>query len=172
MWMRPAPLFFFPQTSVALPCFGFRCHSPCRRPWRIPAGMQTAKDTSCQDLMTRVISPRGNVSLGAARPVSPRPSSPPGPGRSGRGRGGGVEAAALSPLPPFLHHHHSPRWQTARAETERLKWAINVQGTPPRCSITTATLGSRWRGGVDGASQTAMELINYQQAAPWDKPCC
>lgn len=168
MWMRPAPLFFFPQTSVALPCFGFRCHSPCRRPWRIPAGMQTAKDTSCQDLMTRVISPRGNVSLGAARPVSPRPSSPPGPGRSGRGRGG-LRRRPSPPSPPFYTITTAP---DDRRPEQRLKWAINVQGTPPRCSITTATLGSRWRGGVDGASQTAMELINYQQAAPWDKPCC
>lgn len=120
---------FFPQTSVALPCFGFRCHSPCRRPWRIPAGTQTAKDTSCQDLMTRVISPRGNVSFGAARPVSPGPHLLQGPA----GVGGGGGGAGGGPLPPFYTIATAP---DDRRPEQRLKWAINVQGTPPPAGVS------------------------------------
>lgn len=81
---------------VSLPLFPW--------PWCVPAGKQTAKDSSCQDLMTRVISLWGNVSLGAARPVSPGPHLLHSPG------GGGPSPPFPQPPLPSMTDGESRDW--------------------------------------------------------------
>lgn len=71
-------------TMAGLACFWFFCHC-FPRPWCVPAETQTAKDSSRQDLMTRVISlPWGQLDLSPQALISSRT----------QGR------RALSPFPP------------------------------------------------------------------------
>lgn len=155
VWTRPAPVLDFSGAVM----FWLSLPSSSRRwPWRIAAGTQTAKDTSCRDLMTRVISPGGSVSSGEARPVSPGLNLLQGPGW-----GGGSKRKSSSLLTP----PQQPQY--------RLKCPIMVQDTPfpPLCGVSPLPpWGADEGGGVDGASQTATEQINYRPAAHWDKPCC
>lgn len=120
MWMRPALLFFFRRLWWRCPALGFAATPPV-------AGLGASRQNADSEghFLSRFNDPcdfsaRKRFLRGSSTCL-PRPSSPPGPGRSGRGRGGG-------PLPPFYTIATAP---DDRRPEQRLKWAINVQGTPP-----------------------------------------
>ncbi len=91
------------MTMPVLACVWFFCHC-FPRPWCVPAETQTAKDSSRQDLMTRVISlretcPQRQPDLSPQALISSR-----------------TQREGASPL---FHHHHCHRWQKARVGTVR-----------------------------------------------------